>query len=51
LGALTGMPVLAGDNSYGKVSAIYADYLHGFENVAMVSSLEEARERLGVLLG
>jgi len=44
------MPVLAGDNSYGVVSAISADYPHEFGTVAMGSPYEEASEKLAILL-
>lgn len=49
LGALSGMPVPVGDNSSEKISAIYPDYPHRFENVTMVSSFEDASEKLNSL--
>lgn len=42
LGGLLGIPVVAMDNAYGKVSSIYADYLHKLDNVKFASSKDEA---------
>lgn len=44
LAALIGLPVIAVDNSYGKVGAIYREYFASFENVRLARSAEELRE-------
>ncbi|MDJ0455414.1 polysaccharide pyruvyl transferase family protein [Gordonia amicalis] len=50
LGGLLGMPVVALDNSYGKISSVFDDYLHTLNNVSFASSAEEAVARIYELL-
>lgn len=50
LGALIGMRVVALDNSYGKISAVYRDYLHKFDNVEFADSGYSARAAVERLL-
>jgi exopolysaccharide biosynthesis predicted pyruvyltransferase EpsI len=42
LAGLAGIPVVALDNSYGKVSRIYEDYVHRLPGVRFAASVEEA---------
>lgn len=42
LGGLLGMPVVAMDNVYGKVSAVHVDYLHRLSNVAFAENEDQA---------
>lgn len=42
LGGLLGMPVIALDNVYGKVSAVHVDYLHRLSNVAFAENEGQA---------
>lgn len=44
LAALIGVPVVALDNSYGKVSRIYEDYAHRLPGVQFAASVDEATQ-------
>ncbi len=46
LGALIGMPVIALDNANGKISSIYSEYLHKFDNVYFAANPDDAEKRL-----
>jgi exopolysaccharide biosynthesis predicted pyruvyltransferase EpsI len=50
LGALMGKPVVAIDNANGKISAIYGDYFHLFDNVQLADSPGEANSIIRGLL-
>ena len=49
-GALMGKEVVSMDNSYGKVSSIYSDYLHRLPNITFAHSAEEATAKVRELL-
>lgn len=42
LGGLMGVPVIALDNAYGKVSSIHSAYLHRLSHVTFASTVDEA---------
>ncbi|GAA2005879.1 polysaccharide pyruvyl transferase family protein [Nakamurella flavida] len=44
LGALMRRPTIALDNSYGKISSIYNDYMHTLDGIRFVESAEEVRQ-------
>ncbi|UOY00223.1 polysaccharide pyruvyl transferase family protein [Blastococcus sp. PRF04-17] len=50
LASLSGIPVIALDNSYGKVSAIYREYGHELSGTRFAASMDEAVELARQLL-